>query len=180
MKLRPMPLIFSMVIAAVVLFGGWFLYQNVVVASPLQQSITSMEGVEQADIEFVGDQLKVALLLTNDVSLRDIVYQIYQQHADLLNQYTFQLTITNEGSAELDQWWSQALFQVAEAMENRAYGDIPVFLDDRSSELKGLQVYTEMDDYNVYIRLTLGDKSKYIILPRTPAMMGVWGNETVR
>jgi hypothetical protein len=31
-----------------------------------------------------------------------------------------------------------------------------------------------MDETNVYVRLTDGVNSKYIILPRTPAQMGVW------
>jgi hypothetical protein len=34
-----------------------------------------------------------------------------------------------------------------------------------------------MDDKFVYIALTDGEKSKYMMLPRTSANMGAWTNE---
>ena len=180
MKLQPMPIILSMVLAAVVLFGGWFLYQNVAVASPLQNTVSSIDGIEQATTQVDHDQVQVSMELAEDASLQSVVKEINQRNADLLKQRSLNISITNEGSEALNQWWSQSLFQVAEAMENKKYGEIPAYLEKRAKDLPGLQVHTEMDEQNVYVRLNHEGDSKFILLRRTPAVMAVWSNESIR
>jgi hypothetical protein len=59
-------------------------------------------------------------------------------------------------------------------METKHYADIPAALQAKAGQVPNLKVDTEMDETNVYVRLTQGDFSKYIILPRTPAQLGVW------
>ncbi|MNC79580.1 hypothetical protein D3C75_1320970 [compost metagenome] len=59
-------------------------------------------------------------------------------------------------------------------METRRYADIPAALNAKAGQLQGLSVQTEMDDDNVYVRLTEGEHVKFVILPRTAAKMGVW------
>lgn len=68
------------------------------------------------------------------------------------------------------------MFDVAQAMETKQYTQIPKTLQARALDSEGLKVATEMDDKYVYISLTDGDKSKYLMLPRTSAKMGVWTN----
>jgi hypothetical protein len=76
----------------------------------------------------------------------------------------------------MEKWWSSALFDVAQAMETKQYAQIPVTLQNRAGE-SSLKVSTEMDDKYVYITLADGEFSKYVMLSRTPAVMGVWPNE---
>ncbi len=180
MKLQPVPILLSMVFAAVVLFGGWFLYQNAAVASPLQSTVESIEGIRHVSTQVNGDHVNVAMELERDASLRAVMKEIRERNADLLKTRDLNIKIENSGSRVLDEWWSKSLFDIAEAMENKKYGDIPKLLNERKEELAGLQVHTEMDEQHVYVRLTLGDDSKFVMLPRTPAVMGVWTNETVR
>jgi hypothetical protein len=65
------------------------------------------------------------------------------------------------------------MFSVAEAMENKRYTEIPVKLQDLAKGT-GIQTKAEMDTKNVYITLTDGSSSKFLVLPRDPGKMGVW------
>ncbi|MNI38883.1 hypothetical protein D3C73_930440 [compost metagenome] len=62
-------------------------------------------------------------------------------------------------------------------METKHYAEIPSSLDKQAAQLNGMTVATEMDNKYVYIRLTKGEYSKFILLPRVPAQLGVWPNE---
>jgi hypothetical protein len=87
--------------------------------------------------------------------------------------------VTNPSSQALDDWWSKALFPVAQAMENKQYTEIPKALEQASTSMNQDQfkASAEMDEHNVYISLTDGKASKYIILPRQGQSVGVWPNE---
>jgi hypothetical protein len=64
-------------------------------------------------------------------------------------------------------------------MESRKYTLIPAELDrlkEQNSEYKDVIATTEIDDNNVYVSLSNGKESKFIILPRKPATLGVWNN----
>lgn len=68
------------------------------------------------------------------------------------------------------------MFSVAEAMESRKYTIIPEKLKELSTQYKNVTATTEIDGNNVYVSLTDGKESKFIILPREPEKMGVWNN----
>ncbi|MNC81999.1 hypothetical protein D3C75_1353360 [compost metagenome] len=71
------------------------------------------------------------------------------------------------------------MFSVAEAMESRKYTLIPAKLDglkEQYSQYKDVTATTEIDDNNVYVSLSDGKDSKFIILPRAATTMGVWNN----
>ncbi|MNN84691.1 hypothetical protein D3C81_2018840 [compost metagenome] len=61
-------------------------------------------------------------------------------------------------------------------MENKQYTQITAALKQMEQENSKLKATAEMDDKNVYITLTDGQYSKFVILPRTPERMGVWPN----
>lgn len=65
------------------------------------------------------------------------------------------------------------MFSVAEAMDNKKYTEIPAKLEQMAKD-SGIKTQTEMDTDNVYISLSDGDSSKFIVLPRNPAKIGVW------
>ncbi|MNP76568.1 hypothetical protein D3C76_1738270 [compost metagenome] len=67
------------------------------------------------------------------------------------------------------------MFPVAEAMENRRYTQIVEKLHELGLHTN-VQVTTEMDETNVYVGLTDGEGSKFIILPREAPTLGVWSN----
>jgi hypothetical protein len=177
MKLRLAPILISMLVTSAVLFGGWFAYRSAAMESPLSDTIRDIDGVKAADMHISNDSIRLELTLEPDADLRAIMARIRQDGEKIIKNRKIKLSIKNQSSAELDAWWSSMLFEVAEAMENRRYSDIPEALDRNLDRLPGLTAFTSMDEDFVYIRLTREDQSKFIVLPRIPAQLGVWGNE---
>jgi hypothetical protein len=177
MKLRPLPIVISLVLSVAVLFGGWFTYRSMAMENPLLELVHASDGVEQVQLDVKKNQVSFQLELSKDASLRQIIQHIRNDGAKTIGTRSLNIQVTNPSSPALDAWWSDQLFTVAQAMETRNYAKIPQTLSERASQLDGLNVFTEMDDRNVYVRLVAGDDSKYIILPRTPEKLGVWANE---
>jgi hypothetical protein len=177
MKLRLLPVFITVFISAAVLFGGYFTYQSMAMENPLNQIINSASGVEQSQMNLSQSEVAVSLKLRSDANLREIVHNIRTEGSSIIGKRELKITVTNVSTPKLDEWWSQVLFDVAQAMETKQYANIPKTLQQHADQTSGLAVSTEMDANNVYIRLTDGEASKFVILPRTPAKMGVWPNE---
>ncbi|MCZ8512989.1 hypothetical protein O9H85_11265 [Paenibacillus filicis] len=178
MKLRLIPVVVSVLISGTVLFGGYFAYQSYAMESPLQKTVSSIPGVHLVSLNLNTTDAVMELKLDPGVSLREAYAKISKDGAGALGTRTLKLKVDNASSPKLDQWWSSALFEVAQAMETKQYSQIPKTLEARSAAAgDGLKVTTEMDDRYVYITMIDGDASKYVMLPRTPAKMGVWPNE---
>jgi hypothetical protein len=176
MKLRLLPLILSVSISATVLFGGWFAYQSVAMENPLSDIVSHTPGVQLVQTHISNEDAIVELKLQPGTSLREVYSNIQTKGANLIGNKELQLKVVNETTPKMEQWWSSALFDVAQAMETKQYTQIPKTLQERATSSNELKVSTEMDDKYVFIALTDGEKSKYIMLPRTPAKMGVLTN----
>jgi hypothetical protein len=174
MKLRFIPILITVAASTALLFGGWYFYQSTVVENPIKGVILGVQGVNQVSTNINNSQVTIDLKLNKDADLRNLYSTISKEGASLLSTRTLKLNLDSQTTPELEQWWSTALFDVAQAMDTRHYADIPQVLKAKNQEIPGLKVMTEMDETNVYVRLTDGMHSKYIILPRTPAQMGVW------
>lgn len=177
MKLRLLPVILSVAISATVLFGGWFAYQSFAMENPLASVVQSTPGVELVNTKINTNDAEIELKLQPGTSLREVYDNIESKSSAILGKKALKLKVSNESSQKLDQWWSSALFDVAQAMETKHYAQIPATLQSRVDASSGMKISTEMNDKFVFITMTDGDKSKYVILPRTPEKMGVWPNE---
>ncbi|MCS7462516.1 hypothetical protein N0M98_20550 [Paenibacillus doosanensis] len=167
----------SVVVSATVLFGGWFVYQSYAMESPLTNIVQETPGVELVTTRFTANDAEIDIKMTPGTSLREVYDHIQSEGSSILGKKELKLKVVNDSSADLDAWWSSALFDVAQAMETKHYSDIPATLKSRAGTVSDLQVSTEMNDKYVFITLTNGDKSKYVMLPRTPEKLGVWPNE---
>jgi copper chaperone CopZ len=176
-KLRLLPVLISIVATSAVLFGGWFAYHSVAMETPLSETIHNIPGVEEVKMNIETDKVTLELTLASDARLHEVMAEIRENGKAIIKDRSIDLKVTNRSSADLDQWWSFMMFDIAEAMENRRYSHIPETLFARQSELSGLKIDTAMDEENVYIRLIHDDHSKFIVLPRTPAQLGVWPHE---
>jgi hypothetical protein len=177
MKLRLFPILISLLISSVVLFGGWFLYDSVAMENPLSDIVNSTKGVEQSDVQIDNKRVTVDVKLTKEASLRDLYTTIREQGKAIIKDREIVIDVTNDSTPELETWWSKALFQVAEAMELKRYGEIPETLNRLANHEPGYTAVSEIDDTYVYVRITDGKSSKFVMLPRTPAKLGVWTNE---
>jgi hypothetical protein len=176
MKLRFLPILLSVAISATLLFGGWFAYQSVAMESPLSSIASNTPGVKLVNTHISSEAVLMELKLEPGTSLREVYNRIQTEGSTLIGKKELKLKVLNDSTPKMDQWWSSALFDVAQAMETKQYTQIPKTLQARTLDSDGLKVATEMDDKYVYIALTDGGNSKYLMLPRTSARMGVWTN----
>lgn len=172
-KLRLFPVLMSVIVSVVVLFGGWFAYRSFAMENPLNHKIEALPGVKQANFSFNNQDVTVQLSLSQNADLRSIDAAVMHDGAKTIGNRTVHIDVKNPNVPKLEDWWSKSLFDVAQAMDTKQYAQIPSMLQKKAAQLPGLQVSSEMDNTNVYIRLTLGKQSKYIILPRQTAKLEV-------
>ncbi|WP_337103431.1 hypothetical protein [Paenibacillus sp. YIM B09110] len=176
-KISVVPVIVTAAISVAVLFGGWTIYNQVAVAAPLEDAIADVPGiVNSAKPKMSKDQVTIDVTLSQDANLREIYQSINHNGKGAIGSRELKLDVLNESNKVLDDYWYQALFEVAEAMENKAYSNIPKALEEAGQDNPAIQAETEMDDNNIYITLKTDNAVKFIVLPRTPAQMGVWEN----
>ncbi|MEK3684187.1 hypothetical protein GC101_06875 [Paenibacillus sp. LMG 31459] len=179
MKLRLMPVLLTSLLSAALLFGGWYSYRQFAVQEPLQKLVSSYEGVKDSHISIKRNEVTLKLDLQPGTKLRELVQYVSKEGSSAINGRTLKLDVEQNSSALLDEYWDKAMFSVAEAMESRKYTLIPAKLDGlktQDSKYSGVIATTEIDDNNVYVSLSNGTESKFIILPRAAATMGVWNN----
>lgn len=175
-KLRLWPVALSLLLTASLLFGGWFLYRSLALENPLVDQLQQMAGIRSADVQITTDQLIISADLEEDASLRALMADVKAATERYLSGRNLSFTINNASSPALDQWWSAQLFDIAEAMENKQYGRIRDIVDAGASQLPGIDVYAEMDETYVYLRLHHEQASRFIMLPRDPGQMKGWSN----
>ena len=154
MKLKVLPIALTAVISAVLLFGGWFVYRQVAMQNPIEKMVTQYDEP--------------------DVDLGRLVQYIHKEGQTLIGNRALQLDVVDHSNEALENWWGDAMFTVAQAMENKQYTEITPTLSKMATN--GIKVNTAMDDNNVYVSLRDGEASKFIILPRVPGQIGVWPN----
>ncbi|TXK81372.1 hypothetical protein [Paenibacillus sp. N3.4] len=177
MKLRLLPVVISIVISSAVLFGGWFAYTSFAMENPLSNLISQVPGVASSTMKLTNDRVDIEVNLKADANLKTVVDTIHKEGASIIGKRTVRIDVKGNPSADLEQWWSKALFEVAQAMETKHYADIPTTLQKYAADVPNMKVDSQMDENNVYIRLTNGDATKFIMLPRKSTQMGVWPNE---
>lgn len=179
MKLRLIPVLLTSLLSAAVLFGGWYSYRQFAVQEPLHKLVSNYEGVKDSHITIKRNEVTLKLDLQPGTKLRELVQYVSKEGSSAINGRTLKLDVEQHSSALLDEYWDKAMFSVAEAMESRKYTLIPAKLDGlktENSKYSAVTATTEIDDNNVYVSLSDGKESKFIILPRAAATMGVWNN----
>ncbi|ANS74822.1 hypothetical protein AWM70_09640 [Paenibacillus yonginensis] len=176
MKLRIFPIVATVVVSALLLFGGWYGYRQIALQSPFEKMVTQYNGVNNVQLNINHNTVTLKLDLKPQTDLRDLVQHIKDKGGSLIRGKELKLEVQDHSNEALNKWWSEALFPIAEAMENKKYTEITSTLDKLKNEVPGLKATAEMDDTNVYISLTDGKASKFIILPRKAEQVGVWNN----
>jgi hypothetical protein len=176
MKLKLLPITITAALSAAILFGGWFAYRHYGVEQPLDRVATSIAGVESANVEMSSGLVKINVKLKPNADLGEVYRLIKQDGSGVIGGKQFELAATAKDSARLEKAWNYALFDVAEAMDNRKYSGIRDTMSKLSQQFPGVTVKTQMDDSNVYISMQDGDAAKFIVLPRQPATLGAWPN----
>ncbi|MCR2802970.1 hypothetical protein [Paenibacillus soyae] len=176
-NLRMLPIAVTVTISAAALFGGWTLYKEVAVASPLTSALQEVPGIVEAGKAQIGkDEVAVSVELSKDAKLKEVYGSILEESADASNGKKLDLDIVSEEDPVLEDIWQSALFEIAEAMETKSYSDIPATMEKAVADHEGITAETAMDETNVYVTIRSEKGAKFIVLPRTPNQLGVWGN----
>lgn len=176
MKLRVGPIVASVAVSALLLFGGWFAYRHWAVESPFEHKVNAMEGVRSVQTNITPKQVELKLDLEPGTDLGSLVQQIERDGGKWIGSREVKVVVEDKASERLNDLWDKALFPIAQAMEKKEYTDITTTLDELQKQVEGVSAKAEMDENNVYITLTDGQASKFVILPRVPQTMGVWPN----
>lgn len=176
MKLKIGPTVTTAALSAVLLFGGWYGYRHYGVEQPLDRIAESVPGVESAESSMSGNDVTLKVGLAADANLAEVYKKVTEQGASSIGSKTLQFVVDGGTNDDLEHIWSQALFDVAEAMDKGQYSDVRDAMASLAERYPNLETATEMDDDNVYITLRSGDDAKFVILPRQPAKFGVWPN----
>ena len=175
-KVRIAPTILIMIVTGAVLFGGWALYQTNFVKQPVEQIVQKHAEITQYHVDWQTDAMKVQIQTKPGVDVRELVQQL---NGDLEKQAKGKKVVieymNDHSTPKIDKWWSQALFDVAEAMVHQKYSQIPSRL--QQLQQSGIEVQTEMDNQYVYITVKDGQGSKTLLLPLEGTRMGVWPYE---
>lgn len=176
MKEKALIIPVSFILSIIILFGSWHLYHSYALEDPLAAHVQQIEGVNDSNVVIDKQDVIIQLELALDADVRAVFQQIHEGVSTQLNDRNVQIEITNPTSDLLDEWWSRLLFDIAEAMETKQYGQIPKLLEEHKDSLPQLQVYYDLDDMNVYVRLVHEQEAKFIILPRTPHQYVGWSH----
>lgn len=164
-------------LSAVLLFGGYMIYDKVAVAAPIEEAISKLPDVIAAEKPVMdSEQVTISIELTENANLREIYGSISKDAADAIGDRKLELDVQTESDPELESVWQSALFAVAEAMDTKSYSDIPEAMDKAAAAYDNVTVTTEMDENNVYITLKNDSAEKYVVLPRVPVQLEVWTN----
>ncbi|MDQ6418188.1 hypothetical protein RB620_01940 [Paenibacillus sp. LHD-117] len=174
-KPRVLPLAITVVATAVLLFGGFAMYKQFAVAAPLTEKLEAMPGVLEASKPEIGQkEMNVKLQLSNDANLRELYGEASKEASNAAGSRKVTLEVAGDSDKALEQLWYSAMFDVAEAMETKAYSDIPEAMNKAVAGSEGVTAVTEMDESNVYITIRSEQASKYIVLPRIANKLEVW------
>ncbi len=175
MKPRVVPIVITAAITASALFGGWAIYNQVAVASPLHKAVQAADGVVSASKPVLSrDTVEVDVELEAGSDLKAVYDQITNTNAGALGSRKLELNVASHSNELLDGIWSNSLFAIAEAMETKAYSNIPPALENAAKPYDNVTVTSEMDDSNVYVTLRQEEAVKYVVLPRAAATLEVW------
>lgn len=151
MKIRPFPAVISLVIALVVLFGGWFGYEWFAVKQPVRQLLENEAHVSAYEIDVTPRNVTIDLEVTPEFSLtRDFLVLLEQVKAES-GQENVTLALKDDPDDQLQTTWHDLYFVLAEGIANREYNTMLEQLQRRS--LGDVELQVAMDAEHLYVWL---------------------------
>ncbi|GAC42059.1 hypothetical protein [Paenibacillus popilliae] len=177
-NIRITPTLLIMLLTGGILFGGWAVYQTKYVQQPVDRVMRQHAEIMKYQVDWHSDTLNIQIQTDSSANIREVVQKLKPDIAPYAKGKNIRIEYINENStSSIDNWWSQAMFDVAEAMVHQNYSDIPKKLLELKTKQSGLEVVTEMDNQYIYIQLKDKQGSKTMLLPLDGTAMGVWPHE---
>lgn len=154
------------IVSLLFLFGGWYLYQNISVKNPINEAVSSLDGIKVTNLAIDKNNVNLSINLY-DVDDFQVTYELIEKTVDpYLQSRSLNIEIVNNGNQSLNYAWNRSYFYIAEAIDKKEYSLIPLAIDNMKEEYKLDQAAYTMDEKNIYIDLHQGDAALYIVIPR--------------
>lgn len=152
MKIRPFPVVLSLVGTLVVLFGSWSLYEWKQVKRPLAELLEQEAQVTDYDVNVKPHQLAVQLEVTPAFSLTEDYLALLENIKEQSKIDQVSLIVDDHPNDHLQRAWHDMYFILAEGITKREYFEMSERLKTISlGDHIDLQV--AMDAENVYVWL---------------------------
>lgn len=158
--------IIVLLLSLALLFGGWFLYQYLIVQKPADESINKIKGVSVTELKMDRGLLEVDVQFDQIDGFQNTYTKIEEELLPYSENKTLEIHVLNQGNEQLRRAWEKNYFSVAEAIDQQKYSQIPETLESMKVNYQLKEVAYSMDDRYIYIDLHQKEDSLYILLPR--------------
>lgn len=153
-----------------ILFGGFFIYQEFNVKAPLEEKVSSVEGVIVNEVNSSRETVSLDIEI-NQASNFQLTYQEVEEIAEpYLDGKELEINIENNASDDLMAIWNKSYFAIAEAIDRKEYSLVPQAIEGLEQRNDLNKAGYSMDEENIYIDLHNDDSSLYFVIPRESSM----------
>ncbi len=164
--MKKMPIFVSLIVSTVILFGGWYLYQDYFVEKPIKDYVASLEGVQIEDIVIQREQISVEISFSDAGAFLIHYSNIYEKVKQYARGKQVDLRLP-AGSEDLKEIWNEGYFTLAEILEHRQYSRIPDFMDSLKEQYGLDKAEAKLDQHYLYIVIEKNDQISYRVMPRS-------------
>lgn len=166
MKIRPIPIFLSFLFTGLLLFGGWYTYQDQFVKKPIRDEIAKMKDVTVKDLSVGKDTVVVDVAFQQPKQFKDSYLSIRRIAADKSGGKAVTVNIVSPEN-NVKKIWEDNQFFIAEAIDLHQYSRIPAVFNDLKAKNLLKEVDLKMDNQYIYVYLSDGESSLYQVLTRT-------------
>ncbi len=164
MNLRAMPVMLSLIVSLVFLFGGWFVYQQFYVQQPIQAFLKQKEQVTLHEMQMTKTQVILYLDFANPDTFVNDYKEIKDYIATKAQGRTVTINLAQHGES-MKNLWEEEYFGLAEAIQKQEYSRIPEVIEEMGKKRHLEKTLARMDEQNVYVFLQSGADHLYAVLP---------------
>ena len=167
MQIRIKVVAIVLVASLVLLFGGWFAYQQYEIEKPLKEEISQIDKVSLNDVVFNKDEIDIEVTFTRVDDLESTYRDVYEA----ANKYNkrdkrINIIINDSRNALLSTTWKEAQFTIQEGVSTHRYSIIPAYFDELASVNGDINHDVAIDEQFVFITLKNGNSELYSVIPR--------------
>lgn len=151
-------MVVSFLVTLILLFGGFWGYQQVLIKKPMVAFLEGQQEVQLADIHVNPSKVEISLTVVNPG--QDFFIRIYPDLITGLKQKAkgkmLQVHLSDHPNERLQSAWDQMVFGIREGIARQTYSQIPETVK-KWADKNEVQYRLKMDEESVYIMLRDGD-----------------------
>lgn len=157
--------IIVMSVSLILLFAGWFLYQENNIKEPIINNVNKVNGVTVDEIIVNTKVIELNLSLQHIEDLQVTYKEILNVIEPHVNNRELKININSNPSDEIIDAWNSSYFYIAEAIKQNKYSLVPETIDNLKQDYSLDYANCTMDEKNIYINLQKSNSSFYIAIP---------------